>query len=89
VASRIAAHAADIVKGVPGARQRDLDLSRARKKLDWDGQMRLVIDPYKFESVRKKRRTKTEACSMCGEFCAMRLVSEFMDSTGKADVSCS
>ena len=89
VASKIAAHAADIVKGVPGARQRDVELSRARKKLDWEGQKRLVIDPHKFEAVRKKRRTKTEACSMCGEFCAMRLVSEFLDSNGKADVSCS
>jgi phosphomethylpyrimidine synthase len=89
VASKIAAHAADIVKGVPGARQRDVELSRARKQLDWEGQKRLVIDPHKFEAVRKKRRTKTEACSMCGEFCAMRLVSEFLDSNGKADVSCS
>jgi phosphomethylpyrimidine synthase len=89
VASKIAAHAADIVKGVPGARQRDVWLSMARKKLDWKGQKRLVIDPHKFEAVRKKRRTKTEACSMCGEFCAMRLVSEFLGSTGKADVSCS
>jgi phosphomethylpyrimidine synthase len=89
VASKIAAHAADIVKGVPGARQRDIKLSMARKKLDWKGQKRLVIDPHKFEAVRKKRRTKTEACSMCGEFCAMRLVSEFLGSTGKTDVSCS
>jgi phosphomethylpyrimidine synthase len=89
VASKIAAHAADIVKGVPGARQKDIKLSMARKKLDWKGQKRLVIDPHKFEAVRKKRRTKTEACSMCGEFCAMRLVSEFLGSTGKADVSCS
>lgn len=89
VASKIAAHAADIVKGVPGARQRDLKLSKARKKLDWEGQKRLVIDPHKFEAVRKKRRTKTEACSMCGEFCAMRIVSEFLGSTEKADVSCS
>jgi phosphomethylpyrimidine synthase len=89
VASKIAAHAADIVKRVPGARQKDIKLSMARKKLDWKGQKRLVIDPHKFEAVRKKRRTKTEACSMCGEFCAMRLVSEFLGSTGKADVSCS
>jgi len=89
VASKIAAHAADIVKGIPQARQRDIELSKARKKLDWQGQKRLVIDPHKFEAIRKKRRTKTEACSMCGEFCAMRLVSEFLGSTGKADVSCS
>lgn len=89
VASKIAAHAADIVKGIAGARQRDVKLSLARKKLDWEGQKRLVIDPHRFEAIRKERRTKTEACSMCGEFCAMRLVSEFLGSTGKADVSCS
>jgi phosphomethylpyrimidine synthase len=79
IASRIAGHAADIVKGLPGARERDLLLSRARKALDWDTQSRLVIDPGRFEEIRKKRRTKSAACSMCGDFCAMRIVSEFLD----------
>jgi phosphomethylpyrimidine synthase len=88
IASKIAAHAADIVKGVKGARERDLKLSEARKKLDWDAQKGLVLDPHKFEGVRKKRRTKSEACSMCGDFCAMRIVSEFLNSDGKADVEC-
>jgi len=85
IASRIAGHAADIVKGVPGALERDLKLSRARKKLDWEGQRRLAIDPYKFADIRNKRRSKTEACSMCGEYCAMRLVSEFLNSEGEPD----
>jgi phosphomethylpyrimidine synthase len=89
VASKIAAHAADIVKGVPGARERDLEISRARKRLDWEGQKRLAIDPRKFSVVRRERKTKTEACSMCGEFCAMRIVSQFLDPAGKADVACS
>ncbi|MBN2198383.1 MAG: phosphomethylpyrimidine synthase ThiC [Candidatus Aminicenantes bacterium] len=84
MASRIAAHAADIVKGVPGAIERDLELSRARKNLDWDAQKKLALDPVKFEAIRKKRKTKTEACSMCGDFCAMRIVSEFLDPDGKA-----
>jgi len=88
IASKIAAHAADIVKGVKGALERDLKISVARKKLDWAGQKKLVLDPHKFEEIRKKRKTKTEACSMCGEFCAMRIVSEFLNSHGKADVSC-
>jgi phosphomethylpyrimidine synthase len=88
IASKIAAHAADIVKGVKGARERDFKLSEARKKLDWDEQKRLVLDPYKYEDVRKERRTKSEACSMCGDFCAMRIVSEFLNSDGKADVEC-
>ncbi len=89
VASRIAAHAADIVKNVPGARERDLELSRARKRLDWEGQKALAIDPRKFGVVRRERKTRTKACSMCGDFCAMRIVSEFLDPAGKADVACS
>lgn len=89
IASRIAAHAADIVKGVPGARERDLELARARKRLDWETQRRLAIDPAKFAAVRKRRRTRSAACSMCGEFCAMRLVGEFLGSDGKADGECS
>jgi phosphomethylpyrimidine synthase len=89
IASKIAAHAADIVKGVPGALERDLELARARKRLDWEAQRRLAIDPAKFAAVRKRRRTRTKACSMCGEFCAMRIVGEFLGSDGKADDECS
>jgi phosphomethylpyrimidine synthase len=89
IASKIAAHAADIVKRVPGALERDLELSRARKRLDWEGQKKLAIDPLKFEAVRKRRRSKTQACSMCGEFCAMRIVSEFLNPDGEADARCS
>jgi phosphomethylpyrimidine synthase len=89
IASRIAAHAADIVKGVPGALERDLKLSRARKRLDWEEQKKLVIDPERFEKIRELRKTKSAACSMCGEFCAMRIVSDFLDPQGKArDFTC-
>ena len=88
VASKIAAHAADIVKGVPGALARDLALARARKRLDWETQRRLAIDPVKFAAVRKRRKTRSKACSMCGDFCAMRIVSEFLGSGEKADGEC-
>jgi phosphomethylpyrimidine synthase len=88
IASKIAAHAADIVKGVPGALQRDLELARARKRLDWETQRRLSIDPAKFAAIRKRRKTRTTACSMCGDFCAMRIVGEFLGSGGKADGEC-
>lgn len=89
MASRIAAHAADIVKGVPGARERDLALSRARKRLDWKAQQALALDPRKFDTVRRRRKTRTAACSMCGEFCAMRIVSEFLGGTeGRDDAAC-
>jgi len=85
IASKIAAHAADIVKGVKGALERDLQMSKARKALDWPSQKNLAIDPFKFEDIRRKRKTKSKACSMCGDFCAMRIVSEFLNSHGKAD----
>jgi len=89
VASKIAAHAADIVKGVKGALDRDLKISEARKKLDWEGQQKLALDPHKFQEIRKKRKSKSTACSMCGEFCAMQIVSEFLNSEkGEADDSC-
>lgn len=85
IASRIAAHAADIVKGVPGAAEMDRRLSLARKQLDWETQRNLVIDPDKFDQIRKKRKSKSEACSMCGDFCALRIVSDFLNPDGKAE----
>ena len=89
IASKIAAHAADIVKGVKGALERDLKISEARKKLDWEKQQKIALDPYKFKDIRKKRKSKSKACSMCGEFCAMQIVSKFLNSEkGKADDSC-
>lgn len=88
IASRIAAHAGDIVKGVKGAKEKDLKLSEARNKLDWKTQQNLVIDPHKFEQIRKKRKTKSLACSMCGDFCAMRIVDEFLNHSGEADYTC-
>ena len=85
IASKIAAHAADIVKGVKGAWERDLRLSEARKRLDWTAQRELVLDPHRFDEIRNKRITKSDACSMCGDYCAMQIVSRFLDPKGKAD----
>ena len=78
MASRIAAHAADIVKGVGGAAERDRQMSLARKKLDWDEQARLALDPGRFEDVRHQRGTAGTACSMCGKYCAMDLVAQYL-----------
>lgn len=86
IASRIAAHAGDIVKGVKGAIDKDLQVSLARKKLDWARQRDFVIDPHKFGAVRSKRKTRSKACSMCGDYCAMRIVGEFLNPKGRADV---
>jgi len=74
IASKIAAHAADIVKGVPGAIEKDHAMARARNRLDWKTQIELSIDPPK--AARKRHEgggDKTEACSMCGDFCAIKV----------------
>lgn len=79
VASRIAAHAADIVKGVPGAKEWDLKMAKARKALDWQAQLSLAIDPEKAGAKRVARNAKeAEACSMCGDYCAMKIVGEYL-----------
>ncbi len=75
IASKIAAHAADIAKGVPGASDRDLQMARYRKALDWEGQIRLSLDPDKVRRYRQEAPPQeSEVCSMCGEFCAIRTV---------------
>ncbi|MBD3413377.1 MAG: phosphomethylpyrimidine synthase ThiC [Candidatus Aminicenantes bacterium] len=84
IASRIAAHAADIVKGVSGAAEKDSAISKARRRLDWEAQKKLAIDPYKFEDIRNQRQTKSKACSMCGDFCALQMVEDFLNSSEKA-----
>jgi len=76
IASRIAAHAADIAKGVKGAVERDRQMSQARKRLDWQEQARLALDPQRVQKGHNQHRASGKACSMCGEFCAMQLVSE-------------
>ena len=80
IASRIAGHAADIVKGVNGAKHWDLEMSKARKALDWEKQIELAIDPEKAKKYRKARNAdNTEACSMCGDYCAMKIVGEYLE----------
>lgn len=80
IVSRIAAHAADLVKGVKGAREWDLQMARARKILDWNAQINLAIDPALAEKKRGARNKIGEtACSMCGDYCAVKIVSEYFD----------
>jgi len=81
IASRIAAHAADIVKGVRGAREWDLKMSMARKRLDWEEQARLSIDPERARQIHQKHASAGKACSMCGGFCAMALVEQYLGVT--------
>ena len=78
IASRIAAHAGDIVKGVKGAEQWDRKMSVARKKFDWEEQARLSLDPERSRQVHSKHASAGAACSMCGEFCAMALMEKYL-----------
>ena len=79
MASRIAGHAADIVKGVKGAEQWDKDMSKARKSLNWEEQARLSLSPDVSQRVHSKHASEGKACSMCGDYCAMRLVEEYLN----------
>ncbi|MGA2089857.1 MAG: phosphomethylpyrimidine synthase ThiC [Endomicrobiales bacterium] len=73
MAARIAGHAADIAKKVPGARDWDDEMSKWRKSRDWKRQEQLSIDPVRFARERKKMPSKTDdVCAMCGPFCAMK-----------------
>lgn len=78
IAARIAAHIGDIVKGVKGARDWDMEMSKARKALKWEKQIDLSVDPDTAAEVRDMRsaRESKDTCTMCGEFCAMKVVSE-------------
>ncbi len=76
VASRIAAHAADIARGLPGAADWDLKMSKARRALDWDTQIKLSVNPPKARRYRELSRAKEDQCTMCGRFCAMKVFDE-------------
>jgi phosphomethylpyrimidine synthase len=77
IAARIAGHAADLVKGIQGAWAWDQEMARERKALHWQRQIELSIDPEKAAKYRKERSPLQEdTCTMCGEFCAMKITSE-------------
>ncbi|HEX9860515.1 MAG TPA: phosphomethylpyrimidine synthase ThiC [Nitrospirota bacterium] len=82
VASRIAAHAADIAKGVPGAIEKDIAMARARKALDWQAQIALSINPERAASMHTHGQGEgSDACTMCGEFCAIKHVQDYFKKT--------
>ena len=80
IASKIAAHAADIAKGVRGARDWDDRMSLARKKLDWEAMFDLSMDPEKARAYRASAKPeKEDTCSMCGNFCAVKNMNRILD----------
>jgi len=80
IAARIAAHAADIAKGIRGAKEWDHKMSDARKRLDWETMFQLAIDPEKARRYRAASKPeKEDTCSMCGNFCAMKNMNRILD----------
>jgi phosphomethylpyrimidine synthase len=78
IASRIAAHAADIAKGVKGAKEWDEQMSKARKAFDWEKQAKLSLDPRLSQQIHSKIPASGAACSMCGKYCAMAIVEKYL-----------
>jgi phosphomethylpyrimidine synthase len=80
IVTKIAAHAIDLVK--EGQRERarrvDEEMAHARKNLDWRRQFELAIEPDEARSIKERRPTASEACSICGELCAIKLVKEYL-----------
>ena len=75
IASKIAAHAADIAKGIPGAQEIDDKMANARRALDWEAQFACALDPETARAIRDSRKPEddhSDTCSMCGKFCAVR-----------------
>ena len=80
IASRIAAHAADIAKGISGATQWDYEMSEARRDLDWNKMFSLAIDPIKPAQYRQNSMpTHEDSCTMCGDMCAVRNMNKILN----------
>lgn len=79
IASKIAAHAADIAKGIPGAKDWDYKMSEARRELDWDKQFDIAIDSDKAKRYRAESKPeKEDTCTMCGKMCAVRNINKIL-----------
>lgn len=80
IAARIAAHAADIAKNIPGARKWDYEMSKARQELNWERMFELAIDPERPRKYREESRPEHEdSCTMCGKMCSMRNMNKIME----------
>ncbi|MCX8040959.1 MAG: phosphomethylpyrimidine synthase ThiC [Thermodesulfobacteriaceae bacterium] len=74
IASKIAAHIADLVKGIESAWRWDMEMAKARASLDWETQIKLSIDPEKARKYRLEGGiSKSKACTMCGDYCAIKV----------------
>ncbi len=78
IATRIAAHAADLARGNKRARQWDERISKARSLRDWDEQIKLALDPEKARSYLGESGKEEDYCSMCSEYCAIKVLEEHL-----------
>lgn len=86
IASRIAAHAADIAKGLPGARDWDDAMSAARQKVDWEEMFQLAMDPEKARAYRASSQPLHEdTCTMCGDMCALKTMNRILANRPQED----
>lgn len=77
IASKIAAHAADIAKGITQQIEWDRGISRARKRRDWKKQIDLSIDPAKAKRYRQESQPKeSSVCTMCGDYCSLKMIED-------------
>ena len=82
MATKIAAHAADIAKKVPHARDMDDKMGQARRKLDWDAMWKCALDPVTGKKRYEESPAATEGtCTMCGKMCAVRTVNKIFEGT--------
>lgn len=80
IASKIAAHAADIAKGIPGAIDWDNKMSKARADIDWETMFNLALDPDKARKYRESSKPHDEeSCTMCGKMCSMRTMKKILN----------
>ena len=82
IGAKIAAHAGDMVKGIKGAMEWDEEMSKARKNLDWERQIKLSINPDKARRIHDRYPSRGVGCSMCGKYCAVELINQFLRGEG-------
>ncbi|MEM2110113.1 MAG: phosphomethylpyrimidine synthase ThiC [Candidatus Odinarchaeota archaeon] len=79
IASKIAAHAVDVAKGNVKALKQDSEMAKARRDLNWEKEFKLALDPAKAKEIYSRVKVKSEACTMCGEYCAVKLLSKYLN----------
>jgi len=82
IVTKIAAHAADLARGGEKALSLDRAMSSYRKALDWEGQIKCAIDPDKIKTFRRRRGLHNDVCSMCGEYCSMKIMKDYLKKKG-------